>query len=516
MDTAIEERLRLVVSEAFVHRRLLVAMFCVVSLGVLIVGLFWPKQYQSSTTILVEESNIIQPLMEGRAVPTQVRDRAQQARDLIFSRSVLLRVLDEAGWMNADTPPLEQERLMELLKRRTTVDNSGTNLIRIAFKDPDPERAQRTVEVMGRLFIEDSMRRKSEESRRAYDFIDQQVQEYLTRLNRIEAQLKEFRSRNAGLEATAAGEASARITTLRRQIEDTELALAEERIRRKSLEKQLSGEAGVSASISREGQYRSQIAELNSQLDGLLLKYTETHPDVVRLRHQIADLQAQIERERVRREEGKRRARTRGETYVDDNVTLSPLYQRLRTQLSQSKTQIATLETRLKRYRKSLEEELERTRRMHDVQARIAELNRDYEVNRQIYNDLLRRRENARVSMNLDVEHKGLSLEVYEPAYLPLKPVGLRFLHFAIVGLLLGIAVPLGVILAKVELDPRIRLASVIEQQFGLPVISEVPHWATREEHRRVHAELKRLGAVIAVTLVVYIGLGVGRFAGVI
>ena len=61
---------------------MLATVFALIALGALVFGMLLPKKYNSSTTILVEESNIIQPLMEGRAVPTSVvrPRRASRAR----------------------------------------------------------------------------------------------------------------------------------------------------------------------------------------------------------------------------------------------------------------------------------------------------------------------------------------------------------------------------------------------------------------------------------------------------
>ena len=69
-------------------------------------------------------------------------------------------------------------------------------------------------------------------------------------------------------------------------------------------------------------------------------------------------------------------------------------------------------------------EELARSRRIAASESALAELTRDYEVNRDIYQDLLKRRENARVSMNLDRASRGLTFRIQDPATMPLRPTG--------------------------------------------------------------------------------------------
>ena len=248
----------------------------------------------------------------------------------------------------------------------------------------------------------------------------------------------------------------------------------------------------------------------------MLLSYTETHPDVIVLRHQIEDLKKSIAKEKEKTKAEKGSQSGNGETYVDEGIRLSPLYETLRTQLSQSRTQIATLNARLKENEKLLAEEIEISKKASASEAVLSELNRDQEVNQQIYNDLLRRRENARVSMNMDISQKGLDMKIYEPAYLPLKPSGLRLLHFALAGLILGIVIPAGILAIYLELDPNIRSKKKIEQDFGLTVITTIPHWVGQYEAGRVRSENMRLMTLLILSLVAYVGIGLARIKGVI
>ncbi|HET6905469.1 MAG TPA: Wzz/FepE/Etk N-terminal domain-containing protein, partial [Rhodanobacteraceae bacterium] len=69
------------------RRRLAIGiLFAVIALLALALGLLWPKKYEATTTILVQENNIIKPLTEGLAAPTEVADRAGIAQEVIFSR----------------------------------------------------------------------------------------------------------------------------------------------------------------------------------------------------------------------------------------------------------------------------------------------------------------------------------------------------------------------------------------------------------------------------------------------
>jgi len=126
--------------------------------------------------------------------------------------------------------------------------------------------------------------------------------------------------------------------------------------------------------------------------------------------------------------------------------------------------------------------ELDRGRRVSGGAVTLAELTRDYQVNRDIYQDLLKRREQARVSMNLDRDKQGLTFRIYEPATLPLAPSGMRYLHFVLIGFILSVAIPVGLLFARLRFDPRVRFSAAFNARLKLPVIASVPHlWSPRE-----------------------------------
>ena len=181
------------------------------------------------------------------------------------------------------------------------------------------------------------------------------------------------------------------------------------------------------------------------------------------------------------------------------------MYQQLKRDLSQTNINIDTLTARIAEAKRELQMEVDLGKRVHGGEATLAELTRDYQVNRDIYQDLLRRRENARVSVNLDRENQGLNVKIQEPAVLPIQPSGFRFIHFIIGGFVLGIAVPLGLLYAKIELDPRVTAGRVILEKCKLPLLAEVPHLWSPPELRTVRRGLAWQYLSIIVTM---IGIG--------
>jgi uncharacterized protein involved in exopolysaccharide biosynthesis len=105
---------------------------------------------------------------------------------------------------------------------------------------------------------------------------------------------------------------------------------------------------------------------------------------------------------------------------------------------------------------------------------------RIYDSTREVYEDLLKRRENARVSMDLDAEHRGLTMRIQEEAEVPATASSLRLVHLSLIGLFLALAVPLGLLFAIVRFDRRVRSPQQIERLANVPLLVSIPYEGSR------------------------------------
>ena len=403
-----EQIAKTLIKEAFNSRRVVVGAFVLVNAAVLVTGLLWPKYFAASTSILAEDKNIIQPLMQGAAVATDVSDLTRNARELIYGRKIMDRILEYGGWLDRHPSAVEQESLVEGIKQRTAVSLLGKNLIKIEYRDTDPERALRVTQKYAELFIQEGISARAAETRAAYYFIDKQVREYEAKLAQSEQEIRQLRGANVDARPVNEVELSARLALLNARIEATTMELREAEIRRAALERQVSGEADATAGITREGQIRGRIGDLQARLDTLRLSYLDTHPDIVQLKLQIQDLTKAANSERQRPNQAERSGR--GE--MNESAMNSPIYQQLRRELSQAQVTVDGLKARIAESQRLLREEAQRGRGLRSGDARLSDLARDNQINREIYQDLLRRRERARVSMSLDDDRQGLTFNI--------------------------------------------------------------------------------------------------------
>ena len=504
MQLPFEEVSKALVAECYVRRIFVFIMFFTISLSLLTIGSLWPKRYTAFSIIQIDETNILESLMRGTAETTKAVDHASNAREIINGEVIMNELLKDAGWLVTAPSEIEQELIKQNLKKQIEISGIGDGLLKIAYRDNDPSRAFLTAKRLSELFIYEGEKSKSKESKAAFDFIEKQVSTYLEKLTKVETDLREFRSNNPDTRPGLETEVSARIGRFQANIEQAQLDLREAEIRSQSLDKQLSGEAAITISQSKEGQYRMRIAALQEEQETLKLDYTDSYPDIVRLEHQIVDLKRSMNQEIKKRAEAKKSAQQSGGRFVDESILLNPIYQQLRSRAAATETEMVTLKARIIEMKKLLKQEFLRAKSIHGGEATLAQLTRNYEVNQGIYQDLLRRRENARVSKSLDEERSGLTFEIQEPAKLPLIPTGLRFLHFAIAGLILGLLIPVTGIMMLLQMDPRIRFSQIISSELELPVLAEFRQITSHSELEEEKRSYIILGIGMALVFLVY------------
>lgn len=496
--------IKVLIKELILRRVIVTIVFSASLLAIVVGGLFYPLKFTTSTSIHADQQNIIAPLLRGQAEVTQVQDQSRVVRETIYSPRILANVISQLELAEPGTSDKELELLQNGLRQKLEVSSVGPGFIKVSFSDADPGVAFNVVSKATELFIKDASETKMSESREAFLFIDKQVKAYKEQLQEAEDRLKEFKSAN--IDGTEA-DVSARITALRGQIEELDLNLEEANSRVSSLETQLSQESQYVARKFRADVYRQSLSEAQQRLSTLRLSYKETYPDIVALKHQIEDLNRSIVEAESSDLADSAESREGG---------INPLYEQLRSDLSSAKVNTDAIKRRLRLTKGLLEAEFERLKRIAEQEAQLSELNRDYNVTREIYEEMLDRKEKARLSMTLDIEGQGVTYKIQEPAVFPLNPSGMRFVHFVVLGPILGILIPVGIIVALIFVDPRIRFAARLEEEFDVPVLGIVPHVHTKLSRRVVRGDIVLLALFLFVVLSTYIGIVVLRIKGVV
>ncbi|WP_197475581.1 hypothetical protein, partial [Oleiphilus sp. HI0043] len=262
-----------------------------------------------------------------------------------------------------------------------------------------------------------------------------------------------------------------------------------------AVQRQLSNESEFSSQKYKADVYGERLKSLEASRNNLLLTYTEDYPDVVSLTYQIEDI-----RDAMRQADANKNSdNDNSGAGNEQEAVLNPLYQELRSSLSNAITRKQTKEKRLSALRGLMDKEFDRRKRIAERGAEEAELTRDYTVTKRIYEDMLERKEKARLSMTLNVEGQGVTYRIQEPALPPLNPVGLRFLHFVLLGPIVGLLVIIGLAVAYIFVDQRIRFPERLHE-LDVTTLAVIPHIKTAFTKRVV-----RIDMIICVALSIVI-----------
>lgn len=496
--------IKVVIREAIDKKTLVACAFALITLLVLLVGTQFPKNFSAETKIYADSQNIIRPLLQGQASTTGVSDHVRTVREVVTSPRLLSQVIEKLNLVEDSNNPIEMENAIRSIGARLKVVGLGPGLIEIGFSGSDASDVFNIVSTVTDFFIKDSSDSKRRESREAYLFIDKQAKNYKDQLLEAESKLKQFNSSNYdGTEAAA----RARIFEIENDIESISVQIEESMTRINSLEHELVSESQFVENRHRADEFRARLAEAQTRLDTLKLTYTDDYPDVVALKQQIEDLKRVIQDS-----EAPPMSPSGPSSGAEPNA--NPLYEELRRLIATEKVELNTRKRRLERTEAQRDEERKRIERIATRQAELAELTRDYDVTRSIYDDMLGRKERARLSMTLDIEGQGVTFRVQQPASFPIRPDGFRFLHFVMAGPLLGLVFPLGLLVIYIYLDPRIRFPDSLESISGAPLLGVVPHVSTPFAKRILRSDVILLGVFMVIVMILYLSIAFAHRAG--
>jgi polysaccharide chain length determinant protein (PEP-CTERM system associated) len=487
-----------------------------------------PNSYQARARVYVDTDTVLRPLLSGLAVNTESMNQVNMMQTALMSRPILAKVMRLAGLESRARTPQDEERMLQSLPKRIMLRaGSQQNTFELTFSDTDRNVAQRVVQVLVQTFVSDAVGIKRADTSTAQQFLLAQIKEYEGRLHDAEERLADFKKRNVGLMPGQAGDYYQRTQGAMLALQDLQAKFRKASDRRVELAKQLEGEEPTFGLVSgTPGKYvppsavDTQIAEYQKKLDALLVQYTDKHPEVIALRQTIADL------EKKRAAAGALGPASPDVVEVDTNklalraLDINPVYQNMRMALSQTDIELAELRSQITEQERTLADLRSRVDTVPEVEAQLASLNRDYEVNHAQYTALLQRLESARLSQEAEQTNAEVKFRVIEPPTVPLLPTSPNRQLLIAVVTVLGVAGGCCMAVFLSLLRPVFTARAALRLATGLPVLAAISRFnasAAEIARERRDAVLISAGfaALLACSGVVLVfasrlGMGVG------
>jgi polysaccharide chain length determinant protein (PEP-CTERM system associated) len=492
--------------------------------GVLGIGglLRMPDRYEATARVFVDTKSVLKPLMRDLAVEPDIDQTINMLARTIITRPNIELLMGKGNLDLGPMSPEERERTIEVLLRDIKLTASGRdNVFSFSFRDTDPQRARLVVEKLVSLFVAADLGSKARDTEAARTFIDEQIKALEARLAEAEGRLKDFKVRNIGIADSSGKDYFARMSALSEELARINVDLRASEQSRDALKRELSGEtaslvpetpAPVAAQILAEGiatpELDSRLDAQRRQLDELLRRYTELHPDVVATRRVISRLEEQkavrveqIKEQLQQEAEAKRRAAlAKPQT---GSTASNQATQQIKFALAEAEAAVAALRVRAADLQSRVNQLRASATRVPQVEAEMAQLNRDYEIIRRNYETMVSRREKAALSEDVEATRPA-SFRVIDPPRTSPKPVFPNRLALAPFVLLVALALGAAGSFLIAQLLPTFESAASLLRVTQRPVLGSVSALLTKESVRRSRQNATAFAMAMLGLIVVY------------
>ena len=444
-----------------------------------------PDQYEASARIYVDTQSILKPLMAGLTVQPNVEQQVSMLSRTLISRPNVEKLIRMADMDLKASSKVEQEALIERLTKDIQVRNTGRdNLYALAFKDSDQEKAKRVIQSLVSIFVESSLGASRKDTDSAKTFLNEQIKQYEAKLEEAEARVKEFRLRNLDMQMADGKDTATRVGELGRQLEQAKLELREAENARDSARQQLAAERAqggatttATQSLLQESSMSVATPEIDARidaqkrnLDGLLQRFTDQHPDIVSTRRLLKDLEDQKKKEVAEL----RKAAMATAVTPAQGANASPASQELNRLLAGSEVQVASLKARVNEYSARYAAARASLKTAPQIEAEASQLNRDYAIIKKNYEDLVGRKQSAVMSGELDVASGVADFRLIDPPRVTPKPVSPNRLALLPLALVVAILAGFAVALVASQLRPVFSDANELRAKTGLPILGVI------------------------------------------
>ena len=440
------------------------------STATLTISQIWPFQFQASSAIRLEQRNldILFGDMNSDTGNAESWDFTLDARkDLSPTPGpvdiTMLQQPSDQQWLEKINP----DRWEQLLNK-TEMNQLDENTLQLVVTANTQETAINTSRILVQLLAHRLNDKINQRVSTQISYIDSQVKVYEDKLSTAETQMKDFKVSNTGYSDQSNSLANQRIQQLEQDIEKALSDLSDQSVRMRLLDEQLTEGSVAYQNLIGSEEYKTdkvkqleqQIASLNTSIQSLASVYKETYPELIKAREELALAKQSLATE----------------LKTGNSFNANPYVLKLRRERAEHAAEIESLKNKIFQMRRQLNEETKRVATLSEAGLQLQELQRDYDVNRQLYEKFLAQREDIRITY-------GALQVVGAATILPPNPalnheVGITGKMILMTGAIVTAFLPVIMLIIKILFDQRLRTSDQV-WQFGFRVLATAPIYKT-------------------------------------
>ncbi len=441
----------------------------------LVLTMVLPKKYTSKTTVLVDEPTVPQDYV--KPVVGDTLGLLASMQEQILSSSRLELVVDKFGLYPEDratsTKAALAERLKDAIKVNPLVGMPGTTSalpgFEVSVKFSTPQLAHDICAEVTSMFLSQNAKLRETVGTETATFLTEQLAEAKQSLDQQDAALADFKKKHLGYLPEEEQANLQLLAGLNTQLDATIQAInrtqQDKAVNQTMLDqvetnwKQL--QSGVPSADTLEG----QLEILQEQLTGMLIKYTADHPDVIKIKAQIADLKKRIAEEPDNPDVGAKRPNH------------EPLQlQQLRLKIRQEDATIADLTKRQSQIEEGVRVIEGRIQASPVIEQEFKELTRNYDTASETYKELLKKQGSSKMGNDLERQQEGERFSIIDPPSMPTTPSFPNKLYFMGGGFGGGLVLSLGLMYLLAMADKSMYSERDVESCLKVPVLTIVPN----------------------------------------
>lgn len=515
LPTAAEDSLVLRLVEIFRRRMLLaIAVFALVLAAATSFALHLPDLYRATALVLVERP--VSEAIVRAPVSGEVESRLYIIKQEILSRDRLIELIDRFSLY----PDLRRragiEEVLAQARNDIVVQPAGPEQVSgrtktvsftLSYTGDARETVADVANAVAAFYVQQNQRMRSEEAIRTTQFLRDQLAEAKRELDRHEAAMREYTSRYTGELPQQVGVNLATLERLNTQLRlngEQQIRVIEQRdklfdgLRDPNV---IARAAAGDADVTPQALERlRQIEEVRQKLAEAEVQFTARHPDVVRLREQLAAMEREHTEaeavEKKKREEAE--AAARAASTPDPDAPSPQVRRRSLDSLDGELEKLRQEEMGIRRTIAAFEQRLESSPQRQQEYSLIT---RDYAAAKDQYDSLFKRFDEAQLTESMEAGRAGERFRVLEPALPPEGPAAPNRMRLLILGLLVALAAAIGAVLLREQFDTAFHSVDDVRAYTAVPVLISIPPIGRTTIGRRLKVALAMASTVAAIAL---------------
>lgn len=540
------------------RRRVLIASITgVVLLAAIIFALALPAVYRASATILIEQQEIPSDLVRS-TVSSYADQRIQSITQRVMTRSNLVDIIRKYDLYAEARKTESLESVVERMRNDIKMKMLSADVIDprvgrptqaniafiLSYQSEQPQLAQKVTNEITSLYLNENLATRRQMASQATDFLTEEANRVSEQISELEKKLAAFKEKNVDQMPELSQFNMQLSERMDRELSEVDQNIRAANERRIYLKSQLALVNPRGALYGEDGERIlgpvDRLKALRAQYITASAVYSPDHPDLIRMRKEIASLEAETGKEgssakeldtsltaaradlavarkhygdahpdvkRLERQVAALEsaiaklpsAATRKQT--PENAIDNPAYIQLQAQLQATEAEAASLQRKKAELESKLQKVERRIATAPLVEQQYRELTRDYDNAWAKYKGLKGKQTEAKLAESLETERKGERFTLIEPPELPEKPFKPNRVLIILVGMVLSVMLGVGGGMFVESVNNTVRSDGDIGTVFNVPPLAAIPYIITAAEQR--HRAIVKAGVVTGVVLTV-------------